>query len=558
LSSRAAEHDAAFVASSLSREFFFENFYHIPVVGKGAELFKLRDYQRDVCDSIDDHYLNIGLKARQIGWTTIGVAYALHDAMFNPHRPWMFVSRTEDAAQKMLAKAIYSYNRIPKWLRDMLPRVTNQTQSVLAFENGSYIESVPATNSTGRGDAVYGVLMDECAFMEYAEGIWGAVEPLCYGKAMLFSTANGMGNFFHEVWLDSTRDDSAWNGIFFPWSVVESRDQGWYDSTRRSFRGREWLFYQEYPSSPEEAFAKSGRVAFQAEDVLACFEDLEPENRYEWVIGGTPRRLEAGQEADIEFTVWREPRVERDDRGNLLRKPNYVVSADIAEGLEHGDFTYVTVFDCNANDDGRFEQVASCKSSIPVAYLDEFLEWLGYYYHRALIVAERNNAGIMPLEKLGNDRWYPRLYRMDRYAEIPSNTDRTARYGWYTDRKSKPKMVNDFVLALGERQVLLHDYDFVVEAQVFVADGKGSYAATSNNHDDVIMGTLVGWQGVMDSPKYPIQFRDSTTRAITHQDMDDLSFVKVRKDNPMEKALGQDVPVRTVDKGLLFAKGNLL
>lgn len=552
---KVSEYDAAIVASQLSREFFFENYYHIPVVGKGAELFKLRDYQKDVCDNIDAHYLNIGLKARQIGWTTIGVAYAFHDALFNSHRPWMFVSRTEDAAQKMLTKAVYAYNRLPKWMKDRLPKVTVQTQSKLEFDNGSYIESVPATSSTGRGDAVYGVLMDECAFMEYAEGIWGAVEPLCYGKAMLFSTANGMGNFFHEIWLDSTRDDSAWNGIFFPWSVVETRDPAWYEGTKRSFRGREWLFYQEYPSSPEEAFAKSGRVAFQAEDVQACYEEMEPALRLEWVIGGTPRELKYNEFGQIELTIWKEPTVERDEKDVLLRKPNYVVSADVAEGLEHGDFTYVTVFNCNARDDGRIEQVAACKSSIPVAYLDEFLEWLGYYYHRALIVVERNNAGIMPLEKLGNDRWYPRLYRMNTFAEVPSSSDRTPRYGWRTDRSSKPKMVNDFVLALGERDVVLHDQDFVVEAQTFVADGKGSYAATSNNHDDVVIGTLIGWQGVMDSPKYPIQYRDSKVKPLTHDDVDAILFRKKGSGSPFDRPIGRDVqPERK--KSIYFVKGN--
>ncbi len=505
-------------ACALSKEFFAENYYHIPVVGKGAELFNMRDYQRHISNEIEDSRLIIGLKARQIGWTTVGVFNAVHDVLFNPEHPWLFVSRTEDAAQKMLDKAKYAYFRLPGWMREELPKMESQTQSTLVFANGSRIESVPATGSTGRGDSVYGALLDECAFMEYAEEIWGAVEPLVYGPAMLFSTANGMGNFFHEIWLDSQRRDSVWQGIFFPWDVVETRDQDWYDHTRLSFRGREWLFYQEYPSSPEEAFAKSGRVAFTQESVQNCFREIEPAKILRWNIGGEPDEIESIDQADIPVVIYREPEVIRDEDGRPKWKPNYVVGADVAEGLEHGDWTYVTVWDVNTG-----EQVASCKSAIPVSYLDELLVELANYYYQALVVVERNNAGILPLDRLYRDHWYPRIYRMDKFGEMQLS-DRSPRYGWRTDQATKPKMVNDFAYALNEGEVLLHDPDFLLEAQTFVANGKGGYEATANNHDDVIMGSLVAWQGVLDSYKYEILWEDNVITPPTHDDLDAIWF----------------------------------
>jgi hypothetical protein len=245
--------------------------------------------------------------------------------------------------------------------------------------------------------------MDECAFMEYAEDIWGAIEPMVYGPAMLFSTANGMGNFFHDIWLDSQQSDSVWNGIFYPWSVVPLRDQDWYDHTKMSYRGRDWLFYQEYPSSPEEAFAKSGRVAFPYDLVVDCYHEIEPYARYEWIIGQGPELMADDQVGQIEIIQWKPPRVIRDDAGRPKWVPSYVVGADVAEGLEHGDFTYVTVWDANTH-----EQVVSSKSSIPVSYLDDLLVWLAEEYMTALLVVERNNAGILPLDRLYRDHWYPR------------------------------------------------------------------------------------------------------------------------------------------------------
>jgi hypothetical protein len=539
-------------ACRLSREFFFENFYMIPVVG-GSMKFKMRDYQRHIANEITDDSQIIGLKARQIGWTTIGVAVALYDVLFNDAHPWLFVSRTEDAAQKMLDKAKFAYQRLPGWMRNMLPALETSTQTAMIFANGSRIESVPATPGTGRGDAAWGVLMDECAFMEYAEEIWGAIEPLAYGPVMLFSTANGMGNFFHDIWLDSQREDSVWTGIFYPWSVVPTRNKDWYDHTKLSYRGREWFFYQEYPSTAQEAFAKSGRVAFPYDLLLDVFWEIEPHARYEWVIGQGAKELAHDEYGQIEVTLWKEPRVIRDDTGRPVWKPNYVVGADVAEGLDHGDLTYVTVWDANTG-----EQVASSKSSIPVSYLDDMLVWLAREYYDALIIVERNNAGILPLDRLYRDHWWPRLYRMDSFAQIHVS-DRTPRYGWRTDKATKPKMVNDFHRAITEQAILLHDPDFLIEAQTFVADGKGSYGATEGNHDDVIMGSLVAYQGVMDSTKYPIRWTDDQLSPPTHDEVDALIYAdhSLKAEDILEQPLGKREEPIKIKKTITMTPANM-
>jgi hypothetical protein len=550
--------DEILAASKVSKDFWFSNYYYIPVVGKGAQLFNARPYQKHIAKRIDVAKLIIGLKARQIGWTTIGVASALHDALFSDEHPWLFISKNEDAAMKMLDKAKYAYTRLPGWMQNSLPRLENYTQTTMTFENGSRIESVPATASTGRGDSVYGALMDECAFMEYAEEIWGAVEPLVYGPAMLFSTANGMGNFFHEIWLDAQREDSVWEAIFYPWSVVPERTDAWYDHARRSFRGREWLFYQEYASTPEEAFARSGRVAFSSTIIDECYEEIEPHAKFAWEIGAFDRgeeikEISLNEEADIEVYMWRPPEVVRDEwTGRPLWKPNYIVAADIAEGLDHGDFTYVTVFDANTG-----EQMLSSKSAIPVSYLDELVEWAGLLYLKGLAILERNNAGVLPLDRLYRDRVYPRLYRMDTIAEFRTG-DRTPRYGWQTNKATKPKMVNDFYHALSEGKVLLHDPEFLIEAQTFVADGRGSYAATNGRHDDVIMGTLIAYQGVLDSPKYPVLWTDDRVLPPTHEEIDALIFddVEPQAIDALEMPLGQREPVK-YNKTFVFTESNV-
>ena len=510
-----------------SPTYFFKNYYFIPVVGKGPRKFDLYSYQDTILDTLVEQNMVISLKARQIGMTTISVAYALWQAIFHQDSPWLFVSRNEGAATKMLNRGMYAYNRLPAWMKKRIGVPKTLTQTFLVLPNGSSIESVPATASTGRGDSVYGAILDEVAFMDYAESIWGAVEPLVYGKVLLVSTANGMGNFFHETWLDSQEPGSPWEGIFYPWNVRETRDQSWYEQKRLSYRGREWQFFQEYPSNPEEAFAKSGRVAFPT-DLMAEQPLIEPVARFEYILESGFEDVELGADVDVPVDVWVRPEVWRDEMDVVVQKPNYVIGVDVAEGLEHGDWSYVCVFDANTG-----EQCASSKSHIPVEYLAGLVEELGYYYHTALVIVERNNAGLVPLSQL-QERQYPRLYRHKDIAQ--RNRTRRRQYGWHTSRASKPKMVHDFALALKEQEVVLHDRAFQLEAQVFVADGSGGYAATSTNHDDVIMGTLVGWQGVLDHGRFPIVWSDYSAGPVTIEEF-------LAAGEPQAPARGMDVPL---------------
>jgi len=48
--------------------------------------------------------------------------------------------------------------------------------------------------------------------------------------------------------------------MFFPWSATEDRDDAWYEEKRQSMLP--WQLAQEYPTTPEEAFVKSGNPVF--------------------------------------------------------------------------------------------------------------------------------------------------------------------------------------------------------------------------------------------------------------------------------------------------------
>ena len=166
---------------------------------------------------------NVALKARQIGWTTLGNAFALWSALFHSDLPWLQVSVGQDeAAEALSQKYKVPYSMLPGWMRRALPQVVRDTNEEFKFDNGSGMLALPSTARSGRSRAVYGVLFDEAAFMENAEEVLAGIDPMCYGPLFMFSTANGMGNTFHSTWTESMNDDSLWDAKFYPWGVVNA------------------------------------------------------------------------------------------------------------------------------------------------------------------------------------------------------------------------------------------------------------------------------------------------------------------------------------------------
>lgn len=505
--------------------FFYFHFWNVETIGAGYRVPMERPFQLSEINLLNSvHEMGrareVRLKARQLGWTTLAAAYAFWSAYFHDYHPWLIASQGEDEAKGTLRLKIKTpFLMLPKWMTTRGPALLDDNSEQMTFANGSWIMSIASTAKAGRSKSVFGVLLDEFAFVDNADELLTALDPLCYGPLLVFSTANGMGNPFHKTWVESQREDSEWNlaskrvrrderfhGCFVPWDTVEGRDDKWYQREKRKYRGREWAFYQEYPETPEEAFAKTGRTALPME-LLREQDIARPLYRLDVALvdfGVEDPPLEAiipeDEERDIELWVWEPPNVERDEHGFVVQKPNYVIGCDVAEGLDHGDRTSVTVKDCNNG-----EYVAALRAHVPVEDLGELLEWLGYWYHTALLGPERNNHGILPLDYLKRAN-YPRVYRMGAYATQKGS--KSVRYGWHTNKATKPKMINDFIRALRDDVISVHDDRLLEEAQTFVADGKGGYGATSGNHDDHVISHLICEQLAIEVGKYPVVWND--------------------------------------------------
>ena len=246
---------------------FLRKYWHIAHPAHGRILFDLRDAQSFALDHWDENRYSLTLKARQIGWTTLVAAHQFWLAFFHADQNIIDLSRTERESVLLLRKSKYGFQHLPDWMLARGPESLVEHQQKMAFDNGSMITSMPSASDPARGESATLVVVDEWAFLPNPEEAWASIEPVADvgGRIIGLSTANGSGNFFHELWVGAETGNNRFHSMFFPWSASEDRDESWYQSKKDSMLS--WQLAQEYPSSAEEAFIKSGNPVFDL-DVL--------------------------------------------------------------------------------------------------------------------------------------------------------------------------------------------------------------------------------------------------------------------------------------------------
>ena len=250
-----------------NEQYFLENYWHIAHPAQGRILFDLRSAQEEALQHWRDHRYSLTLKARQIGWSTLVAAHQFWLAFFHPDQNIIDLSRTEREAVLLLRKTKYGFKHLPDWMLERGPASLVEHQQRMGFDNGSQITSMPSASDPARGESASLIVVDEWAFLPNPEEAWASIDPVAAigGRIIGLSTANGSGNFYHQLWVGATTGANKFAPMFFPWSATEDRGDAWYQEKIESMLP--WQLAQEYPTTPEEAFVKSGNPVFDL-DVL--------------------------------------------------------------------------------------------------------------------------------------------------------------------------------------------------------------------------------------------------------------------------------------------------
>jgi hypothetical protein len=274
-------------------------------------LFKMNRAQRRFLSRLWNR--NVVLKARQVGITTLICILWLDHALFVPDQRCGIVAQDEGAAKAIFRdKVKYAYDNLPPQVKKRFPLAKDASDELLFKHNNSSVR-VATSMRSGTLDRLHVSEMGKISAMypiKAAEVINGSLPAVPDdGIVVVESTAEGReGPFFEMVtaaeklvaekrkltikdyrlhftawWQhDEYRMDSQ--GVHISdedhryFDKIEQActcrldldQRAWYVKTRdTTLLGSAAKMWQEYPSTPEEAFQVSGEGHYYAKDMLA-------------------------------------------------------------------------------------------------------------------------------------------------------------------------------------------------------------------------------------------------------------------------------------------------
>lgn len=478
---------------------FFSECLQIPTLGEdaGRTRFVPFDYQLDTLETWVTNRFVLVLKARQLGLTTLAMAYALHQLVFRPGSNVLLVSKDQRTANKALGLLDFMWGFLPEWVAARAPKleVDNATEHVWRFRDGmtSRIVSLPATATAGAGETATLVLWDEAGLAPSQDDTLRTLKPTtdAGGRMIVFSTARGANNMFARMWREAERGESQFVPVFHPWSVSRLIDQYDYEQKRKDFKDQPWRFAAEYPSTPAEAFKESGRTRFP---------DLPPDD----VLVESWRR---GWLAEDGFGSFR---FVEDESGPLRIRPSIatgappyarsVVSVDPATGTG-GDYTAMQA-GWMTPDGVPFRAAwwhANDIESLEAARQADMLgRWMAGADRAALLVVEKAGGyGETFLHELRANLHYPNMYVHRRTTHRKRQAEQT--FGFPMSWSRRPLVIDR--LAEWVRFTdgsMLDGIDGLLRTELsqFVVTDNGRVQADTGCYDDLVMSAAI-WLWVL-------------------------------------------------------------
>lgn len=160
--------------------FFFSQFVYVinPIHGKVQ--FNLYPYQKSVLYNFTRERFNIILKFRQAGITELISLYCLWLTMFHPNKKVNIISINDRTSKKVLRKIKFMYKNLPWYMQT--PIINGRagefgSASLIEFDNGSFIESIPTSPEAGRSESLTLLVIDEAAMVRWAGEVMSAALP---------------------------------------------------------------------------------------------------------------------------------------------------------------------------------------------------------------------------------------------------------------------------------------------------------------------------------------------------------------------------------------------
>lgn len=297
--------------------FFTTNFLKIvPKIG-GTIPFVLNPVQKLVHEKIEEQKRTTGrvrviiLKARQQGFSTYFAARFFHHVIFNRGVKAYLLAHQAKSTSNLYSMVYRYYSNLPEFLQPELGKCNELELTFKQLDSG-YSLGTAGSKEQGRGETIQYLHSSETAFYEHPEIAAGLFQSMADspGSEMIFeSTANGMGNLFHSIWMAAKRGDNEYMPIFIPWFaakeysldppsdfVLDDEEQSIKEHNDLSLSQMYWRrrkilefesvgfsegvrkFRQEYPATEQEAFEGNIEESFISSEIVAKARRTKIEN----------------------------------------------------------------------------------------------------------------------------------------------------------------------------------------------------------------------------------------------------------------------------------------
>ncbi len=495
------------------------------------------------------------LKSRQIGGTVIGEALVGHMCFLNPRTQGIIASDHPDNSLKLWQVFTRIYDHLPGWMRPHREAKVKATN--LHFDrmmSDVVVGSGNQKTTLGQGMNVDAVHLTEVSTWEHPGYIDEDLLPAFdsshkdHSLCILESTGSGAkGNWFHDEFRSAQQGTSLFDPIFIAWYDRP----GWRMSAEGIIMGEETLamaervkremgltldkeqlsfwqqrkvaagakdqleiFYQEFPSTIEEAFQTGLRSAFSITVRSRVRDECRvPLGVYDVnFMNKKLREVASGPEAVREWL--KDPSSSKSDNRLIIWEDAipghvYLLGVDVSYGLEGGDSSAVEVLRIG-NRDREDEQVAEWRGNISPLDVATVVEILGKMYAdpidklEAMVAVEVNpgSPGIVTQTELMR-RGYPHFYTWSRPDRL--GVQKTKTIGWWTTPSTKPLITEGGVEGIKKGHLLINSPFFVEEMGTFVnvdgvqrdgtyrPSGRRNYSHAPGYHDDRIIALFIAF-----------------------------------------------------------------
>jgi len=372
------------------------------------------------------------------------------------------------------------------------------------------------------------------------QSIKSSIPFIPYTMIVEESTAKGVGNYFHKAYLRAKEGKSGYDLVFVGWHEIarnrikfKNRNEkisfiktmsdydwwlwkqgatlegiNWYNIFKDTeLGGDEWTMKAENPTTAEEAFQSTGQRVFKPQYTLkARMNCTEPVAKGSLSADGIEGRdalknIEFNKGDKGSLWIWAFP----DKSINV--KNRYVVSLDIGGTTIKADWSYLRVIDKYwMLYDGVPETVASMKIHVDNDILAWYAVQIAEWYNHALLVVESNS--LKKDQNVEGDGYLTILNEISDYYDniyLSSQQDTSdpsipVKYGFHTNSKSKPMIINHMKKALRDDGYIERDERVVQEYDTYEYKPDRSLGAVDGEHDDGCMSTSIGlWVALKDS-----------------------------------------------------------